>query len=177
MPLRDEHVTFFHDIIIPLHKVQTNLNFIYELINCALEFLNKDPSLCLPLLQSILKFWPFANSLKERKFIYEISEVINIIDPNDMKEVVGKLFKRLFRSLSSDDYEVIYHSAPLFENEKFHNIIKKYKEETYPIIVPIINQLATSHYSGIKSSYQDIVTILKEIDSSAYELALNTNVK
>ena len=178
MPLKDEHVTFFHDIIIPLHKVQTNLNFLDELVNCVKLFLNKDPSLCLPFLQSILKFWPFANAYKEAYFIDEVSVVIAIIDPNDIKGVVGKLTKRIFRCLSGDNLNIMDRTSWLFQDEEFRNIIKIYKEETYPIMVPIINELATNHWhSVIQLSFQDIVTILKEIDSSAYELALNTNVK
>lgn len=49
-PLREEHVTFFHNIIIPLHKVQTNTQFFEQLLRCSMLFLTKDRSLAIPLL-------------------------------------------------------------------------------------------------------------------------------
>ena len=109
-------------------------------------FLTKDRSLSLPLLQSLLKFWPFANTSKEQLFIMELREVLEVIDPKDMQEVVSKLFKRIIRCISGENMHVCDRTMCLFENEYFLNIVKEYKEETYPILVPKIDQLATNHW-------------------------------
>lgn len=72
VPLRSEHVQFFNTVIIPLHKVQTFSQFYEPLSRCAMIFLTKDRSLSIPLLQGILKFWPFANYEKETLFLSEL---------------------------------------------------------------------------------------------------------
>jgi serine/threonine-protein phosphatase 2A regulatory subunit B' len=36
--------------------------------------ISKDPSLSIPLIEALLRYWPFANSQKETLFILEISE-------------------------------------------------------------------------------------------------------
>ncbi len=50
IPLREEHVLFFKNIIIPLHKVQTSNFFFDNLILCSMLFLTKDSTLAIPLL-------------------------------------------------------------------------------------------------------------------------------
>lgn len=50
VPLKDEHVTFFKTIIIPLHKVQTSSFFFVELMNCSMLFLSKDRGLGIPVM-------------------------------------------------------------------------------------------------------------------------------
>lgn len=72
VPLREEHIVFFKNVIIPLHKVQTCHLFHEHLMRCSMLFLAKDPSLGLFLLDGLLKYWPFANSPKEVMFISEL---------------------------------------------------------------------------------------------------------
>lgn len=61
VPLREEHVIFFNNVIIPLHKVQTCSEFFEQLLRCSMLFLTKDKGLAIPLLKGLLKYWPFAN--------------------------------------------------------------------------------------------------------------------
>lgn len=72
VPLRDEHVVFFQNVIIPLHKVQTCSTFYEQLLRCSMLFLTKDRSLAIPLLEGLLKYWPFANCVKETLFLTEL---------------------------------------------------------------------------------------------------------
>ena len=78
VPLREEHVVFFTNIIIPLHKVQTS-------------------NLSVPLLEGILKYWPFANYAKETLFLQELPEVFEFCDVEKIQPIIGKLFKRVIR--------------------------------------------------------------------------------
>lgn len=50
VPLREEHIIFFHKIIVPLHKVQTCHKFHSELMRCSMLFLSKEPNLSFPLI-------------------------------------------------------------------------------------------------------------------------------
>ena len=38
-------------------------------------FLSKDPALAIPLVEGLLRYWPFANSAKEVMFLSELLEV------------------------------------------------------------------------------------------------------
>ena len=72
-----------------------------------------------------------------------------------------------------------------FENDYFLNILKTYKEKTFPMLVPVIVDLADNHwhkylyefqtYRILQESLIALKTILKEIDPFAFEEALRMN--
>ena len=65
-----------------------------------------------------------------------------------------------------------------FENDYFLNILKTYKDMTFPMLVPIIVDLAENHWHKIlKESLTALKTILKEIDPLAFEEALKQDPK
>lgn len=51
VPLKEEHRTFFKKVIVPLHKVKTLNIFNQQLSQCVKNYLEKDNSLALPLVQ------------------------------------------------------------------------------------------------------------------------------
>ena len=60
-----------------------------------------------------------------------------------------------------------------FENDYFLNILKTYKDKTFPMLVPIIVELAENHWHKIlQESLIALKTILKEIDPLAFDEAL-----
>ena len=60
-----------------------------------------------------------------------------------------------------------------FENDYFLNILKTYKEKTFPMLVPAIVDLASNHWHMIlRESLIALKTILKEIDPTAFDAAL-----
>jgi serine/threonine-protein phosphatase 2A regulatory subunit B' len=63
-----------------------------------------------------------------------------------------------------------------FENDYFLNILKTYKDKTFPMLVPIIVDLAENHWHKIlQESLIALKTILKEIDPLAFDEALKMN--
>ena len=57
-----------------------------------------------------------------------------------------------------------------FENDYFLNILKTYKSETFPMLVPVIVNLAENHWHKIlQESLIALKTILKEIDPYSFE--------
>lgn len=65
-----------------------------------------------------------------------------------------------------------------FENDYFLNILKTYKEKTFPMLVPIIVNLAENHWHKIlQESLIALKTILKEIDPLAFDEALKLSSK
>ncbi|CAD8076558.1 unnamed protein product [Paramecium sonneborni] len=62
-----------------------------------------------------------------------------------------------------------------FENDYFLTILKSYKPFTFPLLVPVIAQIADTHWHKVlQESLNALKTILKEIDYQAFDKALNT---
>ncbi len=78
-PLKPEHQDFFMKVMVPLHRVKTLSTFNTQLQACIKHFLEKDSSLSVQLLKSLLKIWPITNPAKEVVFLNEIEE---LLDPN-----------------------------------------------------------------------------------------------
>jgi serine/threonine-protein phosphatase 2A regulatory subunit B' len=173
VPLREEHVIFFKNIIIPLHKVQTSNLYFDNLIRCSMLFLTKDSTLAIPLLEGILKYWPFANYVKETLFLQELPEVFEFCDAERIQPLVVKLFKRVIRCISGSHLQVADRAMCLFESESFIAIIKQYKTITFNMLVPVVSYLADNHWHQmLKESLSALKEILQKIDPQAYNNAL-----
>ena len=173
VPLRDEHVVFFKNVIIPLHKVQTCSQFYEQLLRCSMLFLTKDRTLAIPLLEGLLKYWPFANCVKETLFLTELQEVLEVCEVEKVEPLILRLFRRIVKCIGGIHLQVADRAMCFFENDYFLNILKTYKSETFPMLVPVIVDLAENHWHKIlQESLIALKTILKEIDPYAFEEAL-----
>ncbi len=175
VPLREEHIVFFHSIIIPLHKVQTCHKFHNELLRCSMLFLSKEPTLAFPLINGLLKYWPFANYAKETLFLTELLDILEVCcDTAKLEPLLPKIFKRLVRCISSPHLQVSDRSMCFFENDFFLNILKNYKQVAFPILVPVINHMATHHWHKlILESLGALRNIIRETDPPLFEKYAN----
>lgn len=136
-------------------------------------FLTKDRTLAIPLLEGLLKYWPFANCIKETLFLTELQEVLEVCEVDKVEPLIPKLFKRIVKCIGGIHLQVADRAMCFFENDYFLNILKTYKEKTFPMLVPIIVDLAENHWHKIlQESLIALKTILKEIDPLAFDEAL-----
>ena len=175
IPLREEHIIFFKNIIIPLHKLQISHLYFDDLQTCSKLFLEKERNLSIHLLEGILKYWPFANYLKEALFLQELSEILIFCDLDNIQPLVNKLFKRIVKCISENHLQVAEEAMCLFESESFISIIKRYKTISFDILVPSVNYLAENHwYPQLQNQFGAIKEYLKKIDPQAFNNALET---
>jgi len=136
-------------------------------------FLTKDRNLAIPLLEGLLKYWPFANCVKETLFLTELQEVLEVCEVEKLDHMIPRLFRRIVRCIGGTHLQVADRAMCFFENDYFLTILKAYKEKTFPMLVPTIVDLADHHWHKIlQESLVALKTILKEIDSFAFEDAL-----
>merc|ERR1719424_1283782 len=93
MPLKEEHKVFLERSLIPLHKVKFLSNFHQQLSYCMLQYVEKDPRLCEPILDGLLRIWAVTNASKEVLFINEVEEILEYIQPAEFEKLSVKLFK------------------------------------------------------------------------------------
>ena len=70
-----------------------------QLLRCSMLFLTKDRTLAIPLLDGLLKFWPFANCIKETLFLTELQEVLEVCEVDKVEHLIPKLFKRIVKCI------------------------------------------------------------------------------
>jgi serine/threonine-protein phosphatase 2A regulatory subunit B' len=178
VPLREEHVSFFKTILVPLHKVHNSQTFHEKLQRCSLLYFGKEPALVSDLLKGLLRYWPFGNSVKEGLFIDELNCVLEFHEVPDLEELVPSIMKRVFLCISGPHLQVSDRSMLFFEKEYFLTMVRNYKHIAFPLFVPIVVELAETHwYKIIQDSFVVIKSALKEIDSSLFEKVLTENEK
>lgn len=109
-------------------------------------FLTKDRTLAISLLEGLLKYWPFANCIKETLFLTELQEVLEVCEVDKIEHLIPKLFKRIVRCIGGIHLQVADRAMCFFENDYFLNILKTYKDKTFPMLVPVIVDLADNHW-------------------------------
>lgn len=142
-------------------------------------FLSKDGSLAIPLVQGLLKYWPYGNNFKENFFLTELLEVLEVIDLPKLEPLIEKLFKRLIKCITGKNAAVTDKTLQYLENENFTTILKHYKKTVFPWLVPVINLIVNKHWHKIISeSLQATLQILRDMDSVIFDEAMDKpNVK
>ena len=94
--------------------------------NKRVLFLTKDRTLAIPLLEGLLKYWPFANCVKETLFLTELQEVLEVCEVEKVKPLIPRLFKRIVKCIGGIHLQVADRAMCFFENDYFLNILKTY---------------------------------------------------
>ena len=78
-------------------------------------FLTKDRTLAIPLLEGLLKYWPFANCIKETLFLTELQEVLEVCEVDKVEHLIPKLFKRIVKCIIQSAFNLLFnkHSIKL----------------------------------------------------------------
>ena len=106
----------------------------------------------------------------------ELQEVLEVCEVDKVEHLIPRLFKRIVKCIGGIHLQVADRAMCFFENDYFLNILKTYKEKTFPMLVPIIVDLAENHWHKIlQESLIALKTILKEIDPLAFDEALKMN--
>lgn len=117
------------------------------------------------MVEGLLRYWPFANSAKEVMFLNELLEVLEVCEITKLEPLIPKLFKRLIKCIAGPHLQVADRAMCFFENDYFLTILKSYKNFTFPLLVPVISQIADTHWHKVlQESLNALKTILKEID-------------
>lgn len=86
-----------------------------------------------------------------------------------VQPLITQLFRRIVRCIGGTHLQVADRAMCFFENDYFLTILKTYKEQTFPLLVPVIVDLAENHWHKIlQESLVALKTILKEIDQFTF---------
>jgi serine/threonine-protein phosphatase 2A regulatory subunit B' len=106
LPLKAEHKTFLIKVLTPMHKLKSLGVYHQQLSYCVTQFVDKDPSLAVPVLTGLLKYWPVTNNQKELLFLNELEELLELTQAQEFVAVTPLLFKVLARSIGSPHFQV-----------------------------------------------------------------------
>ena len=78
IPLKKEHIQFLEKALIPLHKPRGVAVYHPQLSYCISQYVEKDPETIVPIVNGLVRFWPWTNAAKQVLFLNELEEVLEL---------------------------------------------------------------------------------------------------
>jgi len=170
LPLKEEHVLFLRNVLIPMHKVSFLSQFHAQLAYCVTQFIQKDPSLAAAVIGGMLKFWPTVSCQKELLYLNELEEVLELTGTQQLEKVIAPLFCRISSSICSNHFQVAERALFLWNNDIIATFTSDHRKRILPIIYPALQKNYSKHWNSTVSSLTlNIIRIFKEMDKELYE--------
>jgi serine/threonine-protein phosphatase 2A regulatory subunit B' len=170
LPLKAEHRSFLQNVLVPMHKVRALASFHPQLSYCVTQFVDKDPTLAVPVLQGLLKYWPVTNSAKEMLFLNELEELLELTQQEEFKQILAPLFRQLSRAIGSPHFQVAERALFLWHNDYISGLIADNRRDILPIIYPVLHVNSESHWNlTVKNLTYNVLKIFMELDTPLVE--------
>eukprot|EP01083_Nonionella_stella_P054861 144795_1 len=170
LPLKEEHVLFLRNVLIPMHKVSFLSQFHAQLAYCVTQFIQKDPSLASSVIGGMLKFWPTVSCQKELLYLNELEEVLELTGTQQLEKVIEPLFHRISESICSNHFQVAERALFLWNNDIIATFTSDHRKKILPIIYPALQKNYSKHWNTTVSSLTlNIIRIFKEMDKELYD--------
>ena len=106
IPLKKEHLIFLENALLPLHKPRGVALYHPQLSYCITQYVEKDPDTLVPILQGLVRFWPWANASKQVLYLTELEEILELCRGEQLNQIQADLYKLLADCLSSPHFQV-----------------------------------------------------------------------
>jgi len=170
LPLKEEHKQFLMKALLPLHKVRYVGMYHQQLSYCVTQFVEKDPKLAKPVLESILSFWPRTHSPKEVLFLNEVEEILEMIQTLEFTEVMGDLFAQISRCIGSPHFQVAERALFLWNNEYIVSLIAQKRDSILPIVFKALYTNSRNHWnSTVHGLTCNVVKLFMEMDPKLFD--------
>jgi serine/threonine-protein phosphatase 2A regulatory subunit B' len=138
LPLKEEHKTFLCKSLLPLQKVRYQNVYHAQLSYCMMQYIEKDHSLSVAILQGLLRYWPITDSSKQVLFLNQIEEILEVIMQQDFDAIKVPLFQRLEQCIRSSHFQVAERTLLLWNNDEIVKLVNDNRQDLYPLILGAI---------------------------------------
>lgn len=178
VPLKQEHLRFFHSILLPLHGSDYYHSFADNLAICIGQYVQKDASLMVDFFKGLLQYWPKSSTVKEVMFIEQLDHILEVISDEQFDEIRTRLFDKIGDLVQSNAFRVSEAAMILWRNDRFVELSIKYSNEILPIICPRLYATGMQHWNAaIKNLAVSVIRICMDSVSQEESAQFNQSVK
>ena len=152
LPLKKEHVHFLHKALIPLHKPQCIGLYHQQLVYCVTQYMEKDKSMCEPIVRGLIKYWPWTSTNKVVLFIHELEEILELAHPGVL-DTLGKtclklIMETISRCIASPHFQIAERMLFLWNNQYLTSpdalLGTSYTKDVLPLVIGALTANAGS---------------------------------
>ncbi|EXU95171.1 B-type regulatory subunit of protein phosphatase 2A [Metarhizium robertsii] len=157
-PLKDEYKDTMMRVLIPLHKSPALGRYHIWLAYCITQLLGKDHSLIQAVVLKILRYWPKVNSTKEKIFLDEMEEILELVDDEGFSQIQDKVFHQLAKSIASSHSLVATRALHFWSDERFCSRVRANITTILPIMFPSVYESFNCHWNKpLRSKINDLM--------------------
>ena len=123
--------------LIPLHKVKCMQMYHAHLVYCMAQYIEKEQRFAVPIINGVLKYYPFGNTAKELLFLDELQELIEVLSPSTLREVQEPIYRRLASCIEGEHFQIAEKALHFWGNEILNNTVID-TEMNRSVILPIV---------------------------------------
>uniref|UniRef100_A0A7S2RN35 Uncharacterized protein n=1 Tax=Mucochytrium quahogii TaxID=96639 RepID=A0A7S2RN35_9STRA len=171
IPIKPEHQTMLLKCLLPLNSVRGSEFYHEQLSFVLLQYINKEPELIVPIVSSMLKYWPRRNAAKQVIFLGEIGDMMSFIEPSMFKQVQQKLVAQLCECISGRHFQVAEYAMGLLNNNYLYSMIFEnvdVRRQVVPSLLLALRTAARTWNNSVKQIGGDIIEFLKTLDPEFY---------
>jgi serine/threonine-protein phosphatase 2A regulatory subunit B' len=174
LPLKEEHKTFLSKSLLPLQKVRYQNIYHAQLSYCMMQYIEKDHSLSVMILQGLLRYWPVTDSSKQVLFLNQIEEILEVVMPQDFDAIKIPLFQRLEQCIRSSHFQVAERTLLLWNNDEIVRLVNDNRQDLFPLIIGAIycNTSAGSktHWNtSVCTLTYNVLKLIMEADTKLFD--------
>ena len=120
IPIRDEHRVFLKKYLLALIRLPRIEAIFANWEKCLKQYIEKDPSFAIPIVSTLLRYWPRGNLNKEIAFVTVLEKCVVIVDDQTvLNRICEPIRKRLYACVMSENVLVAERVLRLFCEEGF----------------------------------------------------------
>jgi serine/threonine-protein phosphatase 2A regulatory subunit B' len=174
LPLKEEHKTFLSKSLLPLQKVRYQNVYHAQLSYCMMQYIEKDQSLSVVILQGLLRYWPITDSSKQVLFLNQIEEILEVIMQRDFDLIKIPLFRRLEQCIRSSHFQVAERTLLLWNNDEIVKLVNDNRQDLFPLIISAIycntNAGSKTHWNAsVCTLTYNVLKLLMEADTKFFD--------
>lgn len=160
IPLKKEHIQFLERALIPLHKPRGVAVYHPQLSYCVSQYVEKDPETIVPIVNGLVRYWPWTNAGKQVLFLNELEEVLELCRAEQLVQIQDTLYKLLAACLSSAHFQVAERALYYWNSEHLCvNVLSQSKASVLlPYVFGPLSKAASGHWNqAVESLAQSIL--------------------
>lgn len=173
LPLKKEHLVFMEKALIPLHKPKCVAMYHQQLSYCITQFVEKDPTTGVAIVEGLVKYWPWSCSSKQVLFLNELEEILELLMPEQLDILQGTLFRCLSRCIGSQHFQVAERTLFLWNNEQLVNngcLNKANAPKILPVIYGALYKNASGHWNTtVEGLTQNVLKLYMDYDLALFD--------
>merc|ERR1712072_927673 len=172
IPLKREHLQFLQYALIPLHIPKCVTLYHQQLSYCVIQFVEKDPDTAVPILNGLIRYWPWSSSAKQVLVMNELEEILELLGHEPLLVVRDTLFELIRKCLSSEHFQVTERPLFLWNNDQLINhgcLSKQHAPTLLPIIYTALVDKAEKHWNAtVEGLATNVLKVYQDFDMKTY---------